>query len=270
MSQLVSVALTPPPPQPSAQARHGSQLERYLQDELETMRQAFQIRLTQLEKRYQRQLILEQKRGGASPKQSPARSSQVQLRAKRGDATTPHRTSGRRNSWHSALPDEEAGGLVAGMARRSDSTQSLDSDCSVDDITTKPHRGIPDEYTSSSGRDGSGPPGKPGLRGGARGWQEGGAESPRLSPMRVMEEEEEHLTEKAQQLIQSKMAEYRDKMMQYFKERSEARIVAMEAQYQTQMGEVERQAKERASHHLVAMEKRLKDLESRMDVQTLV
>lgn len=257
-------------PQPSSEAKQSSELERYLQDELETMRQAFQIRLSQLEKRYQRQLILEQKRGGACSQQSPTHSSQVQLRAKRGNATTPHRTSGRRNSWHSALSDQEMGGLVGGLGKRSDSTQSLDSDCSVDDIITpKQQRGIPDEYTCSHGRDGSEPTCKPGLKGGASRWQEGGAGSPRLSPMRAMEGEE-NLPGEARQLIQSKMAEYRDKMMIYFKERSEARMVAMEAEYQTQMSEVERQANQRASHHLVDMERRLKDLESRMDVQTLV
>ena len=266
-----------PAPQPSADAASRSQLERYLQEELDTMRHAFQIRLSQLEKRYQRQLILEQRKGGAT--RSHAQSDQVQLRPVRGDATTPRRNSRRRNSWHTALQEQELDAAVAGMPSRSDSTHTLDSDCGVsesDDIIAKRQGGIPDEFSSAVDAEGRGSAqaSQPGLKGGASGWREVGVGPggvvPRLSPTRAEEEGEEGLTEESRRLIHSKMTEYRDKMTRHFREQSEARIAAMEVQYQGQMGELERLAEERASQRLVAMEKRLKDLESRLEVQTLV
>lgn len=123
-----------------------SQLEQYLQEELETMRQAFQIRLGQLERRYQRQLVMEQQRRhlqqqnhtpSSSSSSSSAGGQGVHMRhhphPPRRRSSHLSNASQRRNSWHSYISSEqELDKLAQPDEPRSGSSMGIDSDHSVE------------------------------------------------------------------------------------------------------------------------------------------
>ena len=92
------------------------------------MRRAFQIRLAQLEKRYQRQLQMEQRRNSTR-----AVPSNVQLRAQRMGIS--HH---RRSSWHSCLPDSDTDDPTQDENQRCGSSQGFDSDVEVSDSESIP------------------------------------------------------------------------------------------------------------------------------------
>ena len=238
--------------QPSTESEGQSQLERYLQDELDTMRQAFQIRLSQLEKRYQRQLILEQRKNGTNGV------FQVRLRKKLNPLQ--QNTTKRRGSWHSQSPERETD-KPASPEQRSGSSLGLQSDSSIDESDIEPCEDL--QHSK---------PKQEGLRGGARTWRDDSDDhSPRMSPVRGYEDEDdETLTEEDKGLIQEKTQQYRQKMTKYFKEKSESQIASVEKQYRAQMSELERKCEERATERLGHLKSRIRDLESRLVVQTLV
>lgn len=288
--------------QSSATENDKSQLEMYLQDELETMRQAFQIRLGQMEKRYQRQLVEQKKHLALN---APASTVLV----KKSSSISPHQTnsSKRRNSWHSYIPSEqELDKLAQPDEPRSGSSMGIDSDHSVEGSDTEFQT---EEWTESdttrrntfnggyssvdSGfnelpesmrgqQSGQEQPiystptkTKEGLKGGARSWNEGtkeGIEFPHLSPVNgeLSKDEVGAIDEESKKLIQHKIDEYRKKMMRYFQEKSEAQISIIEEKYQKQMDEVKRKYDEKATEKLSHLTTRIKGLENMLDVQTLV
>lgn len=245
-------------------------MERYLQDELETMRQAFQIRLHQLEKRYQRQLILEQKKHTGKTKQ----------RRRNVNPLSSQQATGRRNSWHSYASNTDN---QVEEEKRAQSSLGMESDCSIDESDIEPEAGLrriqeprgAEERHNELGRGLRGgdstPKQKEGLKGGSQSWREEAEstrQSPRMSPVRGFEEDDS-LTEEAKALIQEKTREYREKMTRYFMEKSEEKITVIERQYRAQMSEVERRCEERATEKLVRLENRIKDLEKLVEGQTL-
>ena len=233
--------------QPSNDGEGQTQLEKYLEGELETMRQAFQIRLTQLEKRYQRQLVSEQKKKAAGGR--------VPLRNKNTNPLSPQQQQ------HQDLD------CLVDSDKRAGS--SLESDCSIDESDIEQL----DRNCKNLGGEHSTPKQKEGLKGGARSWreEESGQTSPRMSPIKgFYEDDDESLTEEAKLLIQGRITQHREKMMKYFKEKSEARLALIEKQYQAQMSEVERKCEEKATEKLTKLESRIKDLENIIEVQTLV
>ena len=286
--------------QPSTDSEQHSHLERYLEDELETMRQAFQIRLSQLEKRYQRQLVLEkQRRNSHSPIQPRRLSRRMNplsppgyLGGSGGGMAPPGRA--RSNSWHSALSDEEEMDKLVGREKRSGSIRRAGSDGSIDESDLEPDRRksclrvgrnpvAPGKLAAELSRNhlrgpGQNPPQqstpkpKLGLKGGTSSWQEERNESnsPRMSPVRGFYDDDVPPSEAAKALIHSKVRTHQGKMMTYFQEKAEAKISTIEAQYQRQMGEVERKCEQRATQQLTHLESRIKDLECRLEVQTLV
>ena len=260
------------------------------------MRTAFQIRLSQIEKRYQRQLILEQQKNRQSPLliRNPLVPPQQQ------------NTNTRRNSWHSSIPgNQDLDGLVVPEVR-SGSSQGFDSDFSVEGSDVESdvipvHRisrrkkgvqfslGGPDVYEHDSS------PGpvdnttkanhvnsklthsihskpKEGLKGGNGSWGDSSQEqeSPRLSPLAELDDEKALLSEEAREMIRQKIKEYREKMGKYFQEKSEAQIAVIEKQYLVHMDEFRRQCSEREEEKVNNLESRIKDLENLLEVRTLV
>ena len=275
-----------------------STLERYLQDELETMRQAFQIRLGQLEKRYQRQLVMEQQRNLAS-----SHSGGVALRGRRRRLLSADQTnsSQRRNSWHSYIPSEqELEKLAQPDEPRSGSSLGIDSDHSVDDSDIEPWsedetrenelpESLREQVRTANGLSNNPSPAIPiystpkkareGLKGGAKSWQEEESqekgnvfESPQLSPVSsdLGKDEPSSIDQDAKKMIQSKMDEYREKMTKYFQEKSEAQISLIEEKYQKQIDEVKKKYNDEATEKVSHLTTRIKDLENRLDVQTMV
>ena len=282
-----------------------SQLEQYLQEELETMRQAFQIRLGQLERRYQRQLVMEQKRNLTNAQGGAV--------SRRKRAAPLSNNSQRRNSWHSyitsdeeldrlALPDEPRSGSSLGVdsdhsAEGSDredwgeervrnksgkrkSVTIVEANNSTADSTLNE---LPESLRDQSTRpatSGDGPvystpkKQKEGLKGGAKSWKEESEQinSPQLSPVSndLSQDETSVIDDGAKELIQKKMEEYREKMMKYFQEKSEAQICVIEEKYQKQIDEVKKRYNDAASEKLSHLATRIKDLENMLDVQTLV
>ena len=256
------------------------------------MRQAFQIRLSQLEKRYRRQLVLEQRRNstnGRSPIQPRRLSRKMNPLSPHSYPNSGMSATGiaRRNSWHSAMSDDEELDKLVGKEKRSGSVEGAESDCSIDESDIEPEKRqrfprvlgeLPGEFSGNHLRDpGQNPPqqstpkSKLGLKGGARSWQEELIESssPRMSPIKGFYDDEIP-SEAAKVLIHEKVRTHQGKMVKYFREKSEAKISSIEKQYQQQIGEVERKYKQRATQQLTHLESRLKDLECRLDVQTLV
>lgn len=260
------------------------------------MRTAFQIRLSQIEKRYQRQLILEQQKNRQSPL------------LVRNPLIPPQQrnTNTRRNSWHSCIPgNQDLDGLVAPEVR-SGSSQGFDSDFSVEGSDVESDivpvnrvsrrkkavqfsLGGPDMYEHDSS---PGPPDvakvghqansklahsvhskpKEGLKGGNGSWGDTSRdeESPRLSPLAELDDEKALLSEEARTVIQKKIQQYREKMGKYFQEKSEAQIAVIEKQYLVHMDEFRRQCSEREEEKVNHLENRIKDLENLLEVQTLV
>lgn len=297
------------------------------------MRQAFQIRLSQLEKRYQRQLILEQ----SKHQQSPLSGAVVRRRdlcsssSSASSISQNHHSSSdngrRRNSWHSyiasseeleklAEPDVvvmpttgsegEGGDASDVMVDSSDqgSVSSCSSESSEEDISAVPATTVGGGGERRKGRSikfaGEGEsgdshvnelpeshrdhskglihstPNKEGLKGGSKSWKEESSdyeEIPQLSPISDELNAEEvgaSIDEEARRLIQHKIREYREKMMKYFQEKSEAQISVIEKKYKKQMDEVKRRYSEKATEKMSHLTTRIKDLETRLDVQTLV
>lgn len=260
------------------------------------MRTAFQIRLSQIEKRYQRQLILEQQRNRQSP--LPIRNPLI-----------PHqrRPSARRNSWHSSMAgNQDLDGLVLPEVR-SESSQGFDSDFSIEGsdaesdvgMVSKRKKGVqfshggPDVYECDTS---PGPPDhakssslpansklvhsissakpKEGLKGGNGSWREGSQdhdqESPRLSPLAELDDEKALLTDEARDVVKQRIQQYREKMGKYFQEKSEAQVAVIEKQYLVHMDEFRRQCSEREEEKVNHLESRIKDLENLLEVRTLV
>ncbi len=270
------------------------------------MQQAFQIRLSQLEKRYQRQLVQEQKRNSAAALVS-SQVNNVQVR-RNVNPLCPQQplTSQRRLSWHSDLPGkQDMDELVDSEEHRAGSSLGIGSDYSAgeSDIETEREQrrvgfNIYDNEGAAASRNlpadlrnvrpsnrplppppiphYSTPRPQGGLKGGARLWHEGGGNEyqtpgPRMSPVKgFCEDEDESLTEESKALIQDRIREYREKMVHYFKEKSELRIASIERKYQVHMSEVERQCEEKASQKLGQLEDRIKDLEHMLETQTMV
>lgn len=259
------------------------------------MRTAFQIRLSQIEKRYQRQLILEQQKNRQSPL------------LVRNPLVPPQQrnTNTRRNSWHSSIPgNQDLDGLVNPEVR-SGSSQGFDSDFSVEgsDIESDAvpagrvsrrkkavqfSLGGPDVYEHDSS---PGPADhtkshhanskltqsihskpKEGLKGGNGSWGDNSQEqeSPRLSPLAELDDEKALLSEEARGMIRQKIKDYREKMGKYFQEKSEAQIAVIEKQYLVHMDEFRRQCSEREEEKVNNLESRIKDLENLLEVRTLV
>ena len=291
--------------QPSDSEAEKSQLEKYLNDELETMRQAFQIRLAQIEKRYRRQLIMEQKRNKSplAPRRNPL-SPPIE-----NQRPFQRNSSKRRNSWHSCMAEDQELDQFVDPDNRSGSALGVDSDHSVDDSDIEPEwieeqsklaqqrsNTLADEsqdipaHPLAVGTRGPSSGSKPhetengvakpggGLKGGNRMWKEESEEreNPRMSPVKGLYDEDDEnlnsdgLTEEAKLVIQKKIQDCHKKMVRYFCEKSEAQIAHIEKKYQEQMGEVERQCSVRASEAMGHLKSRIKDLESMLDVQTLV
>ena len=258
------------------------------------MRTAFQIRLSQIEKRYQRQLVLEQQKN----RQSPLLVRNPLVPPQQRNQNT------RRNSWHSCIPgNEDLDGLVIPEVR-SGSSQGFDSDFSVEGsdvesdiipvnrIAGKKKAvqftcGGPDvyEHDSSPGPADNSVRGhhtlsklshtiqsksKEGLKGGNGSWGEGSQESPRLSPLAELDDEKTLLSQEARSVIQKKITDYRQKMGKYFQEKSEAQIAVIEKEYLVHMNEYRRQCSEREEEKVSHLENRIKDLENLLEVQTLV
>ena len=283
------------PIQPAEAELEKSVLEQYLQEELETMRTAFQIRLSQIEKRYQRQLILEQQRNRQSP-----------LLVRNPLVPQQRQTNTRRNSWHSCIPgNQDHDGLVMPEVR-SGSSQGFDSDFSIDgsdvesdvipvDRVSRRKKAVqfslggPDMYEHDSS---PGPAdharsfnrhanstsaitakkAKEGLKGGNGSWGEGtqDQDSPRMSPLADLDDEKAQLSAEARDVIQQKIHQYREKMGKYFQEKSEAQIAVIEKQYLVHMDEFKRQCSEREDEKVNHLENRIKDLENMLEVRTLV
>ena len=284
-----------------------SQLEAYMQEELEIMRTAFQIRLGQLEKRYQKKLILEQQKNVTTHQQQQQQQQQQQPASSTATATATataktenplfQNATNRRNSWHSYMPSEQEMEELTQQVQegvglggtRSGSSLGFDSDFSIDESDYEQDEQSDVESKSSHSELLSeqviyARPNKPkeGLKGGARMWKEeegggtGEKSSPRLSPVNSFYEEEQDpsdvsLTEDSKLIIEQKIRDYRAKMMQYFKEKSEARVASIEQHYQRQMSEVERKYHDRAYEKVAHLQTRIKHLEHRnYEVQTLV
>ena len=266
------------------------------------MRTAFQIRLSQIEKRYQRQLILEQQRNRQSP-----------LLVRNPLVPQQRHTNTRRNSWHSCIPGNQDHDGLVNPEIRSGSSQGFDSDFSiegsdvesdvvtVDRVTRKKLKkavqfslGGPDVYehnTSPGSADHTkslsyhansnlahstpipaNNKTKEGLKGGNGAWEKGSQEqaSPRMSPLADLDDEKALLSNEAREVIQQKIHQYREKMGKYFQEKSEAQIAVIEKQYLVHMDEFKRQCSEREVEKVNHLESRIKDLENMLEVRTLV
>lgn len=237
-----------------------SQVDRYLQEELETMRQAFQIRLAQLEKRYQRRLVQEQKRN------SQHHTLQSQCHTPQPNTSTLQR----RRSWHGPNGDEEGvppklqmcTTTSAGAGKEVKQCLSGDSESDIDSP-------LP---TLNGNNEPNPPKVKGGLKGGSNQWRERcGEEShvPNLSPTRTLEQCNE-LSEATRQMINQRLHEYHVRMTQHFNEKAEAKVAAIELEYQHQLCEIQRQCQGRSSQRTMRMGTRVKDLEVTPRAHTLV
>ncbi len=74
----------------------------------------------------------------------------------------------------------------------------------------------------------------------------------------------------SQELIHQKASEYHDHMLQHYKEKSEARIAAIEQEYLSQMNEMQRRCQDTASDNVVQLQSKSRDIEGGVEVQTLV
>ena len=229
-----------------------TQLDKYLQDELETMRQAFQIRLSQLEKRYQRRLVMEQRRNSRALSSGSSSHS---------PSSTPTATLERRKSWNGSSDDESEGekpraGSVMGIR---------DSDTQIDESVIGRDKRQPSECRAVQ---------SPGLKGGSPAALTHREEEQVMSPVMTFSEDEEEgdesLTEDARQLIQLRIQEYRAKMTRHFTEKAEAKIAVIEEQYQKQMTEVKKKCEISNSEKFTLLESRIRELESAVRAQTLV
>ena len=216
-----------------------SEIDRYLQGELETMRRAFQIRLAQLEKRYQRQLRLLQQRRNSASGPLPSIPADVQLRAQRKGVSL-HR----RSSWHSCLSDSDTEDVEPDQLHRSGSSQGFDSDCNVesdnDYVETEDQFMLDDPYRGHGGVMTGGPGNlklqrtqslgvKPtaaqseGLKGGTRMRNvepgNGARAGPLVSPVQgAVLDEVAVLSPDAKALVNERVSEHRERILQYFQQ----------------------------------------------------
>ncbi len=220
-----------------------SQLEDYLQKELETIRQAFQIRLNQLEKRYQRQLELEKHKHILSPllpQQVHPNPSQRREQAKL-----------KRNSWHSCMPTEQDFEIPD---KKSESVLNGDVPSGSDIYEHDPS--LVNELPES-------------LRGVDHKMQDN-SNKPTEDEFSDYEDMSAECTvdKDSQELIHQKVSDYRDRMLHHFKEKSEAQIAAIEQEYQSQINEVQRKCEDNASEEVVQLKGRIRNLEEQLEVQT--
>ena len=244
---FITHSLPLPPPSLShmqSSSLQQSEVERYLQDELETMRKAFQIRLGQLEKRYQRQLWMAQQRNSTA---AAVASEDVSLRPASVGGNPRHR----RSSWHSCLSDSDYEDLEPGHVQppRCGSSQGFDSDCNVEsdddafnqsDARIRSHD-LENSTTQTASFGGSGrnqkniqrshslavnhsPQRLEGLRGGARMWNvepgNGARAGPQLPAMQDEQEEVDTgtLPPRAKALVNERVSEHRERILQYFQQ----------------------------------------------------
>lgn len=204
------------------------------------MRRAFQIRLAQLEKRYQRQLRMEQQRnsGGAVPSVPVG----VQLRPE----STRGNLRNRRSSWHSCMSDSETDDpMLPGQIQRCGSSQGFESDCSMEESdvewtpTDQSDKRIlsRDSHQGNSSADGvrvqttpkllrtqslSGNPqvSDGGLKGGTRMWNveqgNGARAGPVLSPDVLVEEGT--LPHGTTALVNERVSEHKAKILHYLQQ----------------------------------------------------
>ena len=255
------------------------------------MRQAFQIRLSQLEKRYQRQLMIEQQKNSTNA--GILMPINVQLRARRKRVNSQQR----RSSWHSCVSDSETEESTEHIPRCG-SSQGFDSDCTLDDSDVEltpvdqsddeamyrshdPYSDVGVGFTEGQGvmssrhLDMMSGDHTNGLMGGMRTWEEetgnGAQASPRLPVVQdSVVQEDGSLSPSAKSLIQQRVTEQRAKILHYFQQVSEAKIAAIERQYEAQMSEVEKRCQSQATEKMSVLETRVKDLEKMLDVETLV
>ena len=213
-------------------------MDRYLQEELETMRQAFQIRLAQLEKRYQRRLVQEQKRNSQHQKAStpqPQRHTSILQR---------------RRSWNGS---DEDGPKLKTSTEGQEAKQCLSGDSESDIDSPLPSLNEPNP-----------PKVKGGLKGGSRRDEESNV--PNLSPTRTLGQCN-GLSEVARQMINQQFHEYHVRMTQHFNQKAEAKVAAIELEYQHQLCEIQRQCRGHCSQR---MGTRVNNQEVTSHAQTLV
>ena len=213
-----------------------SEVERYLQEELETMRRAFQIRLGQLEKRYQRQLWMAQQRNSTAMSVSE----DVSIRLARTGGTSQQR----RSSWHSCLSDSDYEDLESGhVQQRCGSSQGFDSDCNVEsdddafdqsDERIRSHdqrdNHMMHEYWGSrvqkqvqrsqslAVNHTSPPRTQEGLKGGTRMWNVEPGNGARAGSVVQEEVDSGTLPPRAKALVNERVSEHRERILRYFQQ----------------------------------------------------
>ena len=193
-----------------------NKLDKYLQEELDTIRQAFQIRLSQLEKRYQRQLASMNQRQLPQQTGSPSsvRASVPNIQTTSSSAKGMHRTA----SWHgissmagnNSYDNEQGAGFSTGID--SGSEESLLS-CGAN--------------SSCSG------------------------EQPAKQHLPGKNEDDWPAEGKAHQALQERMQEHKVRMMEFLMDQADAKIANMEKQYQQQILELQKQS-HNPNPHLVS------------------
>ena len=242
-----------------------SLLEQYMQEELETMRQAFQIRLGQLEKRYKKQLIMEHQRSVAKQSNqnakvvTPAVPSKVKCRTRHNSHAGSHTyIRKRRNSWHSYISSEqELDKLALPDDPHSESSVDIDSDqyitegsdremepgLSTEDTSATGKRKVEQSKQEKSDSSSSSLYVQPMTRSHElKGKGKLGTEGCKENTMQLSPSKEEHcppVDDKVKMLIQKKIEEYREKM-HLFQEQSEAQICIMERNYLRKMYELKK------------------------------
>ena len=250
------------------------------------MRQAFQIRLSQLEKRYQRQLMIQQQQSSSCVESLLPIN--VQLRARQKRANARHR----RSSWHSCVSDSETEENPDPIPRCG-SSQGFDSDASVDDsdVELSPNDQSAESVPCTSRDLGTGKGETYSRRShqqespsqshtshcmnGTRTWNEEEGNGARANPslptiLPQIPIADGSLSPVTKSVIRQRMEEQRANILKYFQQASEAKIAAIEHQYEVHMNAVEKQYQSEAVQQLSVLETRVKDLEKMLDVETLV
>ena len=219
------------------------------------MRQAFQIRLAQLEKRYQRRLVMEQQRNSqhSNHKATPQPQNQTG-------------TLQRRRSWHGSQEDAAMSNNSVSVGINKEVKRCLNGD--VDSDIDSPLAAV------DTNNELHPPKVKGGLKGGSSLWRERCGEevkvkAPNLSPTRTLEDCS-GLSEAAKMIINQRLHEYHAKMTQHFNEKAESKVAAIELEYQLQLCEIQRKCQTRSSQRMVRLGTRMKDLEGTPRAQTLV
>ena len=192
------------------------------------MRQAFQIRLAQLEKRYQRQLRMEQQRNTTSGGGGATMSIPIDVHQKRRSLRL-----SRRSSWHSCVSDSDTEDPEPEQIQRCGSSQGFDSDCNGESdyelIDQSDERFKSHDPYSGRGSQGTSKPLQralsldvnhtarsniEGLKGGSRTWNvepgNGARARPGASPVQNPVREEA--------IVNEGVSEHRERILQYFQQ----------------------------------------------------